>query len=137
MITAQQHQELRARNDRHTEWAKQFIKPSGWTVIDKDEQKTCPPDAVITNDERSAIEVFEFVTNPPESCALYIDEAKAIATTWTGDKLGTVTFGHAFTDNFGGRRVPVSIRAINGRNYSGTYYKSAGDYARVRMLKGA
>jgi hypothetical protein len=88
-----------------------------------------------TNDERSAAELYEFVTNPPDKYFLYIDEAKRIATTWTGEKLGTVGFGREYRDNFGGKRVPISVYAVNGRTYHGTYFKSSGDYARVKMAK--
>jgi hypothetical protein len=88
----------------------------------------------ITNEERSAIEVFEFMRDKPERYFLYINEARGIATTWTGAKLGVVWLGRRYRDNFGGERVSISIRAINGESYSGTFYKSSGDYARVRTL---
>jgi hypothetical protein len=88
-----------------------------------------------TNDERSAIEVFEFCRNKPERYFLYINADKHVATTWTGKFLGDVTFGKAWRDNFGGMRVSVRIRAINGCQYTGTYFKTAGDYARVRRVK--
>jgi hypothetical protein len=87
------------------------------------------------NDLRSAVEVYEFCTDPPSNYMLYVNEARREATTWTGEKLGRVTFGREFRDNFGGKRVPVWIDAINGRTYHGTYYKSAGDYARVKLTK--
>lgn len=91
--------------------------------------------ALPTNDERSSVEVFDFVTNPPDKYFLYISEKTATATTWTGETLGRVSFGREFGDNFGGTRVPVTIFAINNRVYHGTYYKSAGDYARVKLAK--
>lgn len=91
--------------------------------------------APVTNADRSAVEVYEFYHNQPERYFLYISEAKRIATTWTGDKLGDVSFGAKFNDNFGGTRVPITIVAINGRVYHGTYFKSSGDYARVKIAK--
>lgn len=90
----------------------------------------------LTNDERSQIEVFEFVNEPPSRYFLYINEKDGMATTWMGENLGSVYFGSPFRSNMGDTRVPVTIRAINGRMYTGTYYKSAGDYARVRVAKG-
>lgn len=50
-------------------------------------------------------------------------------------RAGRVTFGREYRDSFGGRRVPIWIDAINGRRYAGTYFKSSGDYARVKLLK--
>ena len=88
-----------------------------------------------TNEERSAVEVYEFCTDPPDKYFLYINCTKKEATTWTGDKLGTVAFGCEFRDNFGGKRVPITVYAINGKKYHGTYYKSSGDYARIKMAK--
>jgi hypothetical protein len=141
MITAKQYAEFKARSERNRAWAEQFKKPNGWIVIEAHEQTTCPADARITNEERSAIEVYEFCTTPPEKYFLYINAEKKLATTWTGDKLGDVTFGRAYqSPGFGGfasTRVPVTIAAINGRTYHGTYFKSSGDYARVKLSKGS
>jgi len=86
-----------------------------------------------TNEERSAAEVFDFCDNPPDKYFLYVSDGKA--TTWTGENLGRITFGREYRDNFGGKRVPIWFDAINGEQYHGTYFKSAGDYARVKMCK--
>lgn len=98
-----------------------------------------------TNDERSALEVFEFCCDKPEKYFLYISEKHdsalsgptkpRIATTWMGEKLGDVQFGREWRDSFGGTRVSITIRAINGCAYYGTYYKSSGSYARVKRQK--
>ena len=87
----------------------------------------------------SAKEVAAFIREKPRDYFLYVSETTKLATTWTGEKLGDVTFGRAYQGNFGWRneRVPVRIKAINGCEYYGTYYKSAGDYARIRRVKGA
>jgi hypothetical protein len=87
------------------------------------------------NTERSQIETYEFIVNPPESYFLYINREKRTATTWTGEVLGVVTFGNEWRDNFGGKRVPVTVTAINGKTYHGTYFKSSGDYARIKQSK--
>jgi hypothetical protein len=81
--------------------------------------------------------LFEFVANPPDKYFLYISEADRTATTWTGEKLGDVSFGREFRDNFGGKRQPINVRAVNGKTYHGTYYKSSGNYARIRAAKGS
>jgi hypothetical protein len=88
-----------------------------------------------TNVERSELEIFEFCRDKPDRYFLYIEEGNSTATTFMGDCLGTVQFGMKYRDNFGGKRQPVRIEAINGETYSGTYYKSSGNYARVRKVK--
>lgn len=53
-----------------------------------------------------------------------------------GDKLGDVTFGREYKTptrgHFPSVRVPITVRGINGVTYHGTYFKSSGDYARVK-----
>lgn len=85
-----------------------------------------------TNDERTEVELFDFLNDPPSRYFLYIDEPNRLATTWTGKRLGSVQFGREWRDNFGGTRQSVWIKAINGKTYQGTYYKSSGNYARVK-----
>lgn len=101
------------------------------------EQRMLPP--ACTNEELSAIEVYEFKRDVPERYFLYIDEEKKVATTWPGHLLGTVTFGRQYKapafGGFGNLRVPVRIHSINGREYHGTYYKDSGSYARVKLCK--
>lgn len=92
------------------------------------------------NDARSKIEFYEFVHNPPDRYFLYIDAKKGThygasgtANIWTGVKLGDVQFGNTWRDNMGATRVSISVYAVNGYTYHGTYFKSSGDYARVKM----
>jgi hypothetical protein len=134
MITPQQAADIRTRNDALTAWVDSIRGKNGWASYRPEDKPAHVPD--VTNDERSALEVFEFVTNPPGNYFLYINEANRTATTWTGDVLGQVSFGREYRDNFGGKRVPVAIRGINGLTYRGTYFKSSGDYARIRVQKG-
>jgi len=131
MITKEQYETLRARLVVYDEWAKQFTMKNGWRVVPND----AVPPVTVTNEDRSAIELYEFVHNAPDKYFLYINADKHTANTWTGEKLGRVEFGNAWRDNFGGVRVHVRVYAVNGYVYSGTYFKTAGDYARVRKLK--
>lgn len=112
------------------------------------DMQACLPESC-TNDEISAIEVYEFMTNPPDKYFLYISSSPGVqdkghkiihlsgrkATTWTGDVLGYVYCGSGFYSNFGDYRIPISIKAINGYWYHGTFFYSAGDYARVKKGK--
>ena len=82
------------------------------------------------------VEVYEFVTNPPDRYFAYVNLDKRIITTWTGDKLGDITFRSApHTSNMGDVRVNIRVKAVNGLNYAGTFYQSAGDYCRIRKVK--
>jgi hypothetical protein len=89
----------------------------------------------VTNEMRSQVEVYEFMTNPPDKYVLYIDERTLRAVTWIGDELGTIEMGTPYRDNFNSLRVPIRINAINGTVYNGTYYRGAGNYARVKKMK--
>lgn len=116
-----------------------------------------PAELRVSNDERSACELYEWLANPPEKYFLYIkprvplsaahgdpryrgdyprgDFVENAATTWTGTPLGNVRFGQPYRDSFGGRRVLITVYGNNGMHYAGTYYASADDYARIKMLK--
>lgn len=91
-----------------------------------------------TNEELGALEAFNFATKSPERTIAYIDAKNLRATAWLGDDLGRVVLGSVYTTPaFGGasRRQPVTLYAINGWIYAGTYYVSAGDYASFKRTK--
>ena len=134
MITPEQAQDIRTRNAALNQWIDTIRGKNGWASYKPEDKPANVPD--VSNEERSALEVFEFVSNPPDKYFLYINEKDHTATTWTGEKLGNVSFGREYRDNFGGKRIPVNVYAINGKTYHGTYYKSSGDYARVRVKNG-
>ena len=149
MLTREQYEETRGRIDAFEQWR------GSRTCIDPSE---IPEELDVTNSERSAVEVYEFMTNPPAHYFLYVqpegmppasiaprdvryrgitrEGSSGLATTWTGEKLGDVQFGRTFRSSFGDTRVSIRVYAINGKTYAGTFYKSAGDYARVKMCKG-
>ena len=138
MITATQALDIRTRNATLNAWIDTIRdKRTGWASYKPEEKPAHVPD--VSNDERSALEVFDFVSNPPERYFLYINEETRTATTWTGDLLGRVLFGREYScPAFGGwpsKRVPITVLAINGRKYHGTYFKSSGNYARIKLGK--
>jgi hypothetical protein len=144
VISAQRHRVLRDRCDRYETARKQFDSKRykrGGGYSPKEQRAICKLAKIrrdVTNAERSAIELFEFCRDKPDRYFLYINEEKCVAGTWPGDVLGTVTFGREYkSPAFGGwpsTRVPVTIDAVNGCKYTGTYYKSSGNYARVRRM---
>jgi hypothetical protein len=133
VISAEQALDIHTRNNALMAWVDSIRGKNGWASYRPEDKPASVPD--VSNEERSALEVFEFCQNPPEKYFLYIREKDHTATTWTGDVLGEVSFGREWRDSFGGRRVPVTIRAINGLTYHGTYFKSSGDFARIRQSK--
>jgi len=134
MITPIKANEIQSRLSVHEAWIDSIRGKNGWACYNKPEEKPAHiPD--VSNEERSALEVFRFCTNIPTAYFLYIDERRLAAITWTGEKLGDVSFGRKWRDNFGGTRVSIKVYAINGGVYHGTYFKSSGNYARVRLFK--
>jgi hypothetical protein len=131
MMTEQQYKELRKKYDHYQEMRKLICaSPS---CVTQEESILLPPSP--SHSEISAIEKYEFITNPPNKYTLYIDEDKRIATTWAGEKLGSCNFGNEYRSNMGDKRISITINAINGKHYHGTFYKSAGDYAHITAYK--
>ena len=87
------------------------------------------------NELTSAKEVADFKARTEDRWFVYINEKTMKATTWMGDVLGSIGLGPVYRDNFGGRRRAVYMHGVDGRKWSGTYYTSAGEYARVRVAK--
>lgn len=106
-----------------------------------------PAGIEITNDERSDLERHDFLVDEPARYSVYVKElprdpafrsgvaALGVATTWTGDILGSVTFGAPYRSNFGDTRRAVWMVTLSGVRYHGTAYTSAGDYARIVKAK--
>jgi len=135
MITKAKANEIRRRSERLEKWITDngYRDKTGWASYPSDK---VPKKCRVGNTELSALEVYEWMTSPPDKYFLYVSEDNATATTWMGDKLGAVTFGKPYSSpgfgGFGSQRVPVRVKGINGVEYYGTYYKSSGDYARVK-----
>ncbi len=136
MLTDAQYAETKARHDAYEAWR------GGRTCIPAD---AIPP-VTATNDDRSAIEVYEFCRDKPDRYFVYVSHVDhGIATprleplnvtTWTGELLGRISsYGPRYRDNFGGIRQSIHVRAITGEVYHGTYFASSGDYARIRKSK--
>lgn len=131
MLNSIQYAELTARNDQYEAW--RTGQPGGGQCLTVEQQAQAP--CTVTNEERSALEVYKFIVNPPDHYFAYVNETTNTLTTWTGEHLGDVSFGREWTDNFGGKRVPILVRAVNRQKYHGTYFKSSGSYARLRRSK--
>lgn len=105
-----------------------------------------------SNEMRSAVECYDWMVAPPAKYFAYVKEqskeerekagfvgaplfSRGELTTWMGDKLGYIYGGKPFKDNFGGERVSIDVVGTNGVLYYGTYYRSSGDYCRIKMYK--
>lgn len=135
MITEAQYKELRAKYDLYHAERERLYPGSNW--IDAERAAQLPP--APEHDEISAIEVYEFVTDPPANYFAYVKTTGiwfADVTTWTGEKLGEGYLGRIYFSNMGDERRSITVHAINGKKYYGTYYKGAGDYCRLTMRKG-
>ena len=142
MITTERYHELRRKIATFDAWVDSQRNPrNGWASYREQDVPNHLPR--VSNEERSQVEVWEFVHTPPDKYFVYIQRNKVApgvvdrrvtATTWTGQILGYGRLGQMYRS---GRslRYPLRFEGINGRHYYGTFYSSSGDYARVRMTK--
>nr|WP_298657062.1 hypothetical protein [uncultured Flavobacterium sp.] len=114
---------------------KEYLKKNKTNAIPVEIANTFPYANEVTNELRSAIEAWEFKIKPPQKYLVYVNLEKRVVTTWTGQVLGNITqIGREFRSNMGDKRINIRFKGINTLNYSGTFYKSAGDYAIVRTV---
>lgn len=129
------YKEARKKLDSYQDAVNAWMKANKTNGIPTEVTKDFPYASEVNNDLRSKIEKYEFLSQEPIKYFIYVSEKNKTATTWTGQKLGDVTFGRAFKSNMGDMRVPISVKALNGLNYYGTFFKSAGDYAVIKKSK--
>jgi len=142
MITEKRYKQLRAKINAFDAWVDSQRNPrNGWASYRPSDVPRHLPR--VSNAERSQVEVYEFVNQQPDKyfcyvqrnkCAPGLVDNKVTVTTWTGQVLGYGYLGVPYKCG-NSRRYPIRFRAINGVRYSGTYYASAGTYARVYKAK--
>lgn len=87
-----------------------------------------------TNEERSAVEVYELANSDPVKYHCYLGRTGDSVTTWTGEKIGTIVHeGKTWRDSFGGLRMSVRVRLCNGRMYSG--FVNGYDGVNLKIMK--
>lgn len=148
MITQKRYLELKRRIQLFDAWVDTIRNPRNGAASYYPSQ--VPKDLIkVTNKQRSAVQAYEFVHNPPDKYVVYVkryeispgiaDARRVTATTWTGQTLGHGRLGPMYKcPSFGGVssiRYPIRFKGINGRVYSGVYYSSTGDFARVKAVK--
>ena len=134
MLTEQEYKILKARIDHFNEWVNSIRSKNGWASYRKEDIPDHIKPSDVTNEQRSAVEVYEFVKTPPQRYLVYVKLAENRVTTWMGEELGTITeYTALYRSSFGDTRRNIWIDGINGKKYFGTYYESAGDYARIKI----
>ena len=137
MITEHEYRELREKIEKHSRWVDTIRDKNGWASYTVENIPEDVPNP--TNEERTLVEIYEFMRDKPERYFVYVDEQKQEVTTWTGFTIGKCTLGPVYkVPAFGGfpsKRQSIRFKAINGCEYYGTYYTSSGNYARVKRVK--
>lgn len=115
--------------------SKKFKRGGGWTAEEIREIERRAGTKWPSNRAFGKLEKFDFLNHPPERLFAYYDRDLRCVTTWMGDVLGTIVHRGRESRPFGGRVVPIRVRAINGYMYSGRCNLSGGDYCRLRRGK--
>jgi len=88
----------------------------------------------ISNKEKSKIEIYDFLKKRPKKYTAYMGKGKI--TTWTGDELAKLKWvGSEYQGGFGSKRENFRAITKKGDVYSGTHFKSSGDYVNMKRLK--
>ena len=85
-----------------------------------------------TNEERGAVELFDWHANPPDRYFCYPSDDLSRATTWMGGTLGTLHVGSEWRSNMGDKRRHVRVFGTNGKIYAGTLFET---FIRMRAVK--
>jgi hypothetical protein len=134
-ISEQEYTTLKAKYDTYHAAREELCQGRNYVTVE--EQELLPPSP--SHDEISAVEVYEFRNDPPARYFAYVNcqgNYPSYITTWTGEILGEVlSFGASYHSNMGDVRQNITVKAINGKRYTGTYFKSSGDYCRLKVMK--
>jgi hypothetical protein len=132
MVTETQYSELKSRQAIYEKWSENFKQKNGWIVIPKE----ATPPVTFENEDRSKIEIYEFVTQKPARYFAYYHSGSRLIRNWMGEQLALVEYYSVpKVSSFGDKRVYFSARGINGIRYHGVAYVPAGDYCRMRAYK--
>ena len=134
------YRDVKARYQRHYKAFERYRAATKMNSIsDEDAKKWRVPPAP-SNEEVGQMEQYEFEhKNKGEggTYAGYMSKDMTRITTWMGDTLADVQWkGAEYRGNMGNRAVNFRAKGIDGKLYSGTYYKSSGDYVRMKRIKG-
>lgn len=152
MIHFNTYHDYKRKIAAYEKWAKQFVKPNGWTVI--------PADAIapvkVTNAMRSSVEIYELNHNQPDVFFAYVGKGnldgagcdRVVAqsynvTTWTGEKICAATKGASWHvrshmgDVMSQFYARFNERAYTGRSFGSGMYIRLKETAESKRLRGA
>ena len=139
MLTPEQYAEIKSRYDTRHALVVDYCKAHHTSGIPAEVYKDWP---TVTNDETSALEVYQFVTDPPDRYFAYVNHDEGdpgygkpcTITTWTGEPIAQGKFtSRLYINSMGDKRITFTAKGINGKVYNGTFYYSAGDYCRMKQ----
>ena len=132
-----EYERLRRIEDKNRKTFELYRKKTGRNWSDKEAEKKYNISKSLSNDKKSAVEVYEFKKDKSKKPYFaYMKKDKKEITTWTGQKLGDVTYlGNEYSGGMGSRRQNFRMKGIDGREWSGTFYVSSGDYVRIKPVK--
>jgi hypothetical protein len=130
-----EYNEAREMLNQYEAASTKWMKENKTNGIPVEIARTFPFADKVNNDLRSMVEVWEWLNDKPQKYFCYVNEDERIATTWTGSFIGSIQLGREYKSNFGDKRQDITVTGANGVKYYGTYFKSAGDYARITAYK--
>lgn len=136
-LTIEESQALRARDAALHAWMN--AKKTNFYHPDELPDELHP---TLTNEQRAELELIDWLTDPPARYSAYTKSDRfgitgAEITNFTGRKLARIDWrGSVYFSNFGDRRCNFGCTGTNGITYTGTAYIDAGDYVRIRAIKG-
>ena len=129
-----EYQKLKQKYEAHLKHPYWEITKRNW-INDKEAKKYGVPKGT-THEETSSIEVYEFKNkkNKGKYTAYMSSDRKKLGT-WTGEKLADITYlGNEYSTGVGTRQN-FRAKGIDGRNWSGTFFVSSGDYVNMKVVK--
>lgn len=131
-----EYKKLRDQNSKYNKSFEVYRKKTKRNWINEEEAKKYDMPKSISNDKKSAIEVYEYKNKPlkkGEKYNAYLSNDGKYITTWTGDKLADVndlrknkSFGYEEKYSFEGTD-------INGKKIKGRAYAGKGGYVRFTI----
>lgn len=114
----------------------EFLKELGknWMSPEEQREQEKRMGGKLTNEMRSRLEKHYIISDVPDQLFVYVNLPERIVTTWPGEKIGDIIkVGSLYRSNMGDERINITVD-VNGVKYTGTYFKGAGDYARLRRI---
>ena len=131
MITENQYNEFKAKYE--TYHAARKVVCGNSNCVTPEQQKMLPESP--KSEEISAVEVYEFITNPPTKYTSYVNLKEKTVTTWTGEILGKITGKQKYKNNMGANMQQIWFKGINGKNYYGFYPSDNQDCCNFKQVK--